>query len=590
LAANDTEALIQICKLVDGLPLAIELAASWTRILSCREIAIELERGLDLLETKKLDVPQRHRSINSVFDHSWKLLTAEERTTLKYLSVFQGGFTREAAISTTGATLSILSSLMDKSLLRYNNELDRYDLHELIRQYAYAQLRSDPMEERQASERHSLYYANWIANLETSFKSHQQPHTSQLIRTETSSWLGGWHWAVEHQRLDILRKMAPCLNWYFEVHGYYAEALSTFKSALERFRALGAPESLKSSEDKSGFAYLVDQVGWFEFRMGNMETGETLLAESLEIASKYNDPEVLYYIYGNWGYLALMKGEIAEAERLTTESLNWSKSLSPWYSAIPINVLGIVAYQQGNLTKAYQQLTESLKIWRSVGDPRGLVFCMLYLAMTTFALDNVEQTRSVLEESNDLAEANMDRWARAFGLDMLGMICLSQGQNEEALIRFKQSVALSKEIGDQLNGAQTTIHIGQTYAALNSNEEAKSLFLEVYDDAKQAKWSLIILNTLISFTEIQDDLLPETKLAVALSALSHPAITPYLRKRCERLRDGLTSLLTPKQIKSATILAMEKKPEDWAQEVLNHLQPEMLLREMDLDHSPSTYK
>jgi tetratricopeptide (TPR) repeat protein len=384
--------------------------------------------------------------------------------------------------------------------------------------------------------------------------------------------------------------MSPCLNWYFEVHGYYAEALSAFRAALGKFRALGAPASLTSAEEKNGFAYLVDQVGWFEFRKGNMETGETLLAESLEIASKYNDPEVLYYIYGNWGYLALMKGEIAEAERLTTESLNWSKSLSPWYSAIPINVLGIVAYQQGNLTKAYQQLTESLKIWRSVGDPRGLVFCMLYLAMTTFALDNIEQTRSVLEESNDLAEANMDRWARAFGLDMLGMICLSQGQNEEALIRFKQSVALSKEIGDQLNGAQTTIHIGQTYAALNSNEEAKSLFLEVYDDAKQAKWSLIILNTLISFTEIQDDLLPETKLAVALSALSHPAITPYLRKRCERLRDGLTSLLTPKQIKSATILAMEKKPEDWAQEVLNHLQPEMLLREMDLDHSPSTYK
>jgi tetratricopeptide (TPR) repeat protein len=384
--------------------------------------------------------------------------------------------------------------------------------------------------------------------------------------------------------------MSPCLNWYFEVHGYYAEALSAFRAALGKFRALGAPASLTSAEEKNGFAYLVDQVGWFEFRKGNMETGETLLAESLEIASKYNDPEVLYYIYGNWGYLALMKGEIAEAERLTTESLNWSKSLSPWYSAIPINVLGIVAYQQGNLTKAYQQLTESLKIWRSVGDPRGLVFCMLYLAMTTFALDNIEQTRSVLEESNDLAEANMDRWARAFGLDMLGMICLSQGQNEEALIRFKQSVALSKEIGDQLNGAQTTIHIGQTYAALNSNEEAKSLFLEVYDDAKQAKWSLIILNTLISFTEIQDDLLPETKLAVALSALSHPAITPYLRKRCERLRDGLTSLLTPKQIKSATILAMEKNPEDWAQEVLNHLQPEMLLREMDLDHSPSTYK
>jgi hypothetical protein len=114
--------------------------------------------------------------------------------------------------------------------------------------------------------------------------------------------------------------------------------------------------------------------------------------------------------------------------------------------------------------------------------------------------------------------------------------------------------------------------------------------LEAYTNAQQARWIPIILQILISQMEMQNKLLPETKLAVTLAVLSHSANTPNLRIRCERLRDGLTSLLTPKQIKSATILAMEKNPEDWAQEVLNHLQPEMLLREMDLDHSPSTYK
>jgi len=568
LEAEDPAAIVHVCKLVGGLPLAIELAASWVRMLSCREIAEELERNLDILETKKLDVPLRHRSLKSVFDHSWTLLTEKERLTLMRLSIFQGGFTREAALATADASLSMLSSLMDKSLLRHNKNLDRYNLHELIRQYTFAQLQSDPDEEVRASEKYALYYANWIAGLEGPFKSAQQAQTSQLIRSETSNWLASWHWAVERQRLDILRKMSPSLNWYFEVHGYYDEALSAFRAALDGFRASGAPGSLKNAEEKSAFASLVDQVGWFEFRKGNVEQGATLLEESLEIAREYNDQEVLYYIYGNWGYLSLMKGDISEAEKLTTESLNCSRTLTPWHTAIPISVLGIVAYQQGKLPEAFQQLTESLEIWRSVGDPRGLVFCMLYLGMAAFALNDIPTTRSILQESNQIAEANMDRWAHAFGLDMLGMVSLSQGQNEEAQAYFAQSLALSKEIGDQLNGSQTTIHLGQASSALGYDEEAKRLFLEAYTTAQEAKWTLIIMNALLSFTDIQNGLPAETKLGVALSVLSHPAVTPYLRSRSEKMRDKMTSSLAAGQIEAAEKLAKEHRLEELAREIL----------------------
>jgi len=569
LETEDTEALIRICKLVGGLPLALELAASWVRTLSCREIAGELEKSLDLLETKMLDVPQRHRSIRAVFDHSWLLLTEQECTLLKRLSVFQGGFTREAAIKAMGTTLPVLSSLVDKSLLRFDRNPDRYDLHELIRQYAFAQLCSDPNEEREASEKHSLYFAEWIAALEAPFKSAQQPQTMHLIRSETSNWLAAWHWAVEQKRLDILRRMSPCLNWYFEVHGYYDEALSAFAAALDVFRASGAPESLKSGRDKSSFAGLIDQVGWFEFRKGDMERGAALLAESLEIAREHNDPEILYYIYGNWGYLALMQGEIPEAGRLTTESLNYGKVLnSPWHIAIPVNVLGIVAYQQGDLNESYQQLTESLKLWRSVGDPRGLVFCMLYLGMTCFALKEIEETRSILQESNRIAEANMDRWAHAFGLDMLGMVELSQGQNEEALKYFSRSIMLYKEIGDQMNAMQPTIHLGQTQSAVGSNDEAKRLFLEAYASAYENKWTLIILSALISSIEMQNGLSLETKLAVALSLISHPSMTPHLRGRSEKMRDEILSDFTSEQVDAAKDLAEQKTAEEWAKEIL----------------------
>ncbi|NTU55712.1 MAG: tetratricopeptide repeat protein [Anaerolineales bacterium] len=188
--------------------------------------------------------------------------------------------------------------------------------------------------------------------------------------------------------------------------------------------------------------------------------------------------------------------------------------------------------------------------------------------MATFALDRIEETRSILSESNALAKANMDRWAQAFGSDMLGMVDLSQGQSEEALEHFSRSITLYREIGDQLNAMQPVIHLGQTYAVLESNEEAKRLFLEAYATARDNKWTLIILSALVSFIEMENDLPTETKLAVALSIISHPSVTPHLRDRSEKLRDEISSHLTADQVKAAENCTKQKTTEEWAQEVL----------------------
>jgi predicted ATPase/DNA-binding XRE family transcriptional regulator len=568
LEAEDISSILRICRLVGGLPLAIELAASWARMLSAREIAGELEKSLDFLETRKFDVPQRHRSIKTVFDHSWKILTENERELLMKLSVFQSGFTREAAVAVAGASLFLLSSLVEKSLLRHSKDPDRYDLHEVVRTYAFAQLQNHPAEEADASLRYAIHYTEWIHSLEWEFKSPRQPQTSQMIRADTIHWRWTWHWAVDHQRLDLLRKMLFTLTWYFEVSGYYDEAIAAIKAAVDHFRRVGAPASLKTAEEKSAFAALLDSFGWFEFRKGNVERAVPLLRESLEIAIKHNDSEVLYYIYGNWGYLSLFTGEVEEARRLTAESLIYAEMLKPWHQAVAISVLGIVEYQQGDFQEAHQRLTESLRRWRPVGDPRGLVFTMIYLGMTTIAMKDYESTKSILNESNQIAEANMDRWAQAFGLDLLGIASMSQGQNEEALLSFQQSIALYNEIGDQMNSAQSTIHLGQVYSALRSVEEAKRLYLEVYSNARANKWSQLLLNALISFTDLPNGLSPETKLAVALSTLTHPAITPYLRERSVMMRDLAKASLSAERIQAAEAFAREKSPELWAQELL----------------------
>ena len=566
---EEGSACIRICQLVDGLPLAIELASSWVKVLSCREIAHELERGLHLLETTMHDLPQRHRSIRNVFDHSWKLLADEERIALMRLSVFQGGFTRDVASVVASASLLVLSSLVSKSLLRHNKSMDRYELHELTRQYARARLQEQPALEAQTFEDHAQYYAQWLLNNEAPLKSEQQLQISALIRAETANWQSAWQWTVTNRRLDLLRQMIPCLYWYYEVHGYYAEALSAYGAAVNALRTAGAPSTLWTPEAQSTFAFLVDQLGWFEFRMGNITQGANLFAESLSLAREGRDQEVLYHIHGNWGYLALLSGDIAEAKRLTTESLLNARAMhSPWHIAIPTNVLGIVDFQEGNLQSSYEQLVESLRMWRAVGDPRGLVFCMLYLGAVALALRNPEMARSVLQESHTIAKNKMDRWAQAFSLDLLGQVAMSGGQQEEAGHLFQEALTLFQEIGDQWGATQALIHLGDSRAALQQIEDAKRLLREAYRNASQAGWVPTISEVLIAFIILDHEISPDTKFAVSSAVLQYPSTAPHVRARAEELQAQLVSSLTGRQIKTAKMAAGDKSPEAWAQEIL----------------------
>jgi len=369
----------------------------------------------------------------------------------------------------------------------------------------------------------------------------------------------------------VLRRvtgMCMTLYWYFEVNGYYDEAISAFKSAVDGLRFHGAPANLKTPEEKSTFAYLVNSHGWFEFRKGNVELTVPIFKESLDVAMETDDPESMYTIHINWGYLSLFTGEIEEARRLILESLRYGKMLKPWHQAVSLSVLGIVAYQQEKFQDAQQQLSDGLKLWRSVGDPRGLVFTMIYMGMTDIALQNHSDAVATLQESNRLAESNRDRWAHAFGLDLLGLAFTSQGHNEEALDHFKQSIILYNEIGDLLNGALTKIHLGEACTTLKMTDEARMLYLEVYQQAKENKWTQLVLKTLISYTELPNDLTQETILALALSVLQHTAITPYLRRQSETIRDTIKTSLNEDMVKAAEKLAKEKSPELWAEELL----------------------
>ena len=575
--AQDAEAIVQICKLVDGLPLAIELAASWARVMSPAEIAEELAHGLDLLQTTLQDIPARHRSIQLVFDHSWKLLTEEERAALMKLAVFQGGFTREAAQKAAGVSVMLLSALVSKSLLRFGKTAGRYDFHELVRQYAQKHLSQNPDLEQSAYARHAEFYANWLADLEWQIKSAQQIEASTRIRAEKPNWSTAWNWTARHQRLDLLRKMAPCLYWYFEIHGDNVEAVTSIGYAIHELKAAGAPESLTNDTNKAAFILLVDQLGWFEFRMGNVERAEVLFTESQTLAASLAEPdnEVFFYININWGYMTLVTGDLETSWRSTQLSLENGRALGgQWYTAIAISILGIVEYQRGNLEEAYLQLSDSLKLWREVGDLRGLVFCMLYLGSAAFALGKYETVEEIVRESNAIAQQKQDHWALAFGQDLLGNVAFSQGDYATAAAYYQHSLSISQEIGNQLAATQSLIQIGDAQLGLGNSAEARRLFAKAYENARQAHWLSTMMDALTASLAADGTSPEEIRLAIALAVLDNPVVTLPTRQRAERLKNQLEKSLHPQKVEAAQVLSREKSAEQWASAFFTRLSVE----------------
>jgi tetratricopeptide (TPR) repeat protein len=149
------------------------------------------------------------------------------------------------------------------------------------------------------------------------------------------------------------------------------------------------------------------------------------------------------------------------------------------------------------------------------------------------------------------------------------MVSLKEDKNEAALDYFQHSLEHSQQIGDPLNATQTMIHMGQAYAALNCPEDAKRLYLEAYTNAREAKWAPVILLALVSYIEMEKKLPAETKLAIALSVLSHSAVSPNLRQRCEQIRQEVTACLTPQQIQAMEEVAKGTPAESWAKEIIH---------------------
>lgn len=282
LSEADLPHVIRLCQLVDGMPLALELAAPWVRSITCQEIVQEIERSLDFLTTSLRNAPERHRSIKAVLEQTWQRLPEAEKAILCKLSVFQGGCLREAALQVTGATLTLLSSLVDKALLR-RADSGRYELHELIRQFAAEQLRTTPGDEEVLQALHCAYYTAFLEDQAQALQTNQQKAALAALAADMDNIRAAWHYAVARRDVLALEKSALGLWLLGEYGGLLYEnelalrqALSIFMPTPEPWEAAAVPE-----EYESLVGCLLAGLGHLCARRGQLDEGRAFAEQAV---------------------------------------------------------------------------------------------------------------------------------------------------------------------------------------------------------------------------------------------------------------------------------------------------------------------
>jgi len=564
LKAEEQAAVVHICQMLEGMPLGIELAATWVSVLTCQEIAQEIERGLDFLATSMRDVPGRQRSLRATFDHSWKLLSEEERSVLCQLAVFQGGFEREAAEQVAGASLFLLSALVSKSLVR-RTEAGRYDLHEVVRQYALAHL-VDGSRCEAACDRHCEFYLTLLQDREKSLKNATLHEALRELTDEIDNIRAAWSWAVEHEKFGLIGDTITSFGRLFELGGWLNDGIEYLEPIVQALRV--RPED-KGQQKVLGQA-LAYQALLF-FRRGQFDRALTLFDDSLTFLRPFNDPTLLTHSLIYSGIIFHLNGEIGQAQVRLNEGLACAETAGDeWFAAYAHLNQGYIASLLGRYNEGYQQMRDSLASMRAIGDPHALTLGLNFISPTVIELGHYEEAEAYLQESLALCTELGNRWGMGTAYRFLGLAALAQNKIPEAETLIRYSLDVFNEFVTGWDIVLSLLYLGEIKAAASDFSEAKRIFLEALPMALEVQAIPLVLDALIglAFLAAQAGQV-EQAMELVTCVSCHPASTQETKDRAGQLAAELETELPAQQIE--VVQAQAKSLESMVRKLLNTL-------------------
>ena len=447
LRSEDLAHVAHICRLVQGMPLGILLAAAWVEMLTPEEIATEIQQSLDFLETGLRDVPLRQRSIRAVFDHSWRLLDEREREVFQGLSVFRGSFTREAVLEVVGASLRDLMSLINKSLLHPSSP-GRYELHELLRQYGAERLNLAAEHGEAVQDRHCAYYSSALERWAAELKGAHQREALDELDLEIENGRAAWHWAVARGQVTRLAQGVDGIWLYHNWRLRHREGEAAFQAATG---ALSAIDSFEAQQLRAKCLIL-----WSSFHLDQGRKHPTLktarrgmvLLRELDAAGHDVRREMALATFHEARINRYFRPDPLEAQESYRQSAALYEAVGDrWGLARALGYLGWMAEQLGHFCEAQELCEKSLSIRQELGDQRGMADAMLNLGIISWVQGRLDEAHRLLRESLSIYRT-LDDWVRmAQTVKSLGEVLVRRGQFGDGLAVMESSSDIYDDLG-----------------------------------------------------------------------------------------------------------------------------------------------
>ncbi|MBW7884908.1 MAG: tetratricopeptide repeat protein [Caldilineaceae bacterium] len=540
---NEMPAVIQICRLVDGIPLALELAASWAGTIDCETIAAGIQNNIDFLASTLRNMPERHRSMRAVFDQTWNYLSPQERDAFKQLSVFRGTFRLRAAEQIAAAAPPTLSALINKSLLQWDGR-GCYHLHGLLRQYGEEHLMAsaDGVDVR---ERHCSYFANFLRQRLDDIHAGRQVDAMREMEGELDNLEAAWQWAVEHTRVEEIRQSLHALAWFWHYGSRFQEGADSLHTAIRKLEA-GKP----TAGTAVALAEVCVQYGWLCIRLGRLEEAETSLDQAQALYERLgaapisdggSDP------LGALAMLAILKGEFArgtgllEEARREQEARGDRRNLATTYY---VQTSALVA--QGRYQAAEESALEAHRLAQELNDRWSQAYTLNDLGLVTYLLGKYEKARQHYRASYAIRRQYNDREGMAVALRHLGQIALHAQESEEAEQLFRESLRLYDGTGDLGGLAATLDALGNVACARGNYLDAREHLLRALQIAMRSRLRSLAFSILTSVAEL---LLQCGQSQQALTTLafvhSQPSAASDVKARAKRLLDTHADVVPP---------------------------------------------
>lgn len=465
--------IVRLCRTVQGLPLAIELAATWIKTVPCAQIVAEIEKSVDFLGTRMRNVPERHRTMRAVFDESWRLLTDDERDVFARLSVMRGSFDGGAASQVAGASLQTLSALVDKSLVRPLSDQGRYRVHELLRQYAAERLEAEPDELADVKATHCEHYIRVFAEAGRLGNAGKQLEMAATLSREIDNLRSAWEFAVEAADTEKIHIATQPFALYYQIVGRYHEVAAMLERAA---RAL--QDQPLTGQVALTLSLVLAHLGWFDMRLGRLDQSQS----SFEIArdvlgqaglppdhSFASDPNV------GLGLMATIRGDYPEAADYGQKALDTANSNdNPHNREIALYVLARAAILEGRYEDARGFAERAYDTAQQLNDRWFMAYCVLERGNVAAALGDNAAARRFYQETYDLRDEFDDQEGKAIALVKLGEVAIAEEAFETARERFRESIGVYEEIHDKGGLAGACRGMARASLALGELDDARA--------------------------------------------------------------------------------------------------------------------